>query len=108
MPLFTTGGQYPPENEIERLSKYYRGRKIFDGKQYEVFERASEILKDTPHAPQLEKLYVAVNLMDVLLTKPADLMVGDPPSIESGKPDDTVEQQRLNSIVEENVLRISP
>lgn len=40
--------------------------------------------------------------MDVLLTKPADLMVGDPPTYESGKPDDSIEQQRLNSIVEEN------
>lgn len=104
MPLFTTGAQYPPQSDIERLAKYARGRKIFDGKQYEVFERASELLKDTPHATQLEKLYIAVNLMDVLLTKPADLMVGEPPTFESGQPDDTIEQKRTNSIVEENDL----
>jgi hypothetical protein len=40
----------------------------------------------------------------VLLTKPADLMVGDPPTFESGSPDDTPEQQALTRIVEENDL----
>ncbi|QIC08365.1 phage portal protein [Brevibacillus sp. 7WMA2] len=104
--LFVTGAQFPPSRDIERLSKYYRGRKIFDGKQAEVLERATEILKDTPHAPQLSKLYIAVNLMDVLLTKPADLMFGEPPSYESGKPDSSIEQQRLTSIVEENDLNV--
>ncbi len=100
--LFEVGAQFPPKNAIERLSKEYRGRKIFDGKQAEVLERASDILKDTPHAPQLRKLYVAVNLMDTLLSKPADLMFGEPPLYESGKPDASTEQKRLNSIVEEN------
>nr|WP_236870990.1 phage portal protein [Brevibacillus laterosporus] len=104
--LFESGAQFPPNRDIERLSKYYRGRKIFDGKQAEVLERATEILKDTPHAAQLSKLYIAVNLMDVLLTKPADLMFGEPPSYESGKPDASIEQQRLTSIVEENDLNV--
>ncbi|NDI33623.1 hypothetical protein [Chengkuizengella sediminis] len=58
--LFDSGGQYPTTDSIERLAKYKRGRKIFDGKQAEVYERASEILKDTPHANQLKKLYIAV------------------------------------------------
>lgn len=40
--------------------------------------------------------------MDVLITKPADLMVGDPPSYESGNADDSAEQDALNRIVEEN------
>jgi hypothetical protein len=102
--LFDTGGQFPPPNAIDRLSKYYRGRKIFDGKQYEVYHRASEILKDTPHAPQLEKLYIAVNVIDVLVTKVADLMFGECPAYESGLPDSSPQQQRLNSIVEENDL----
>lgn len=100
--LFDKGGQYPPDNEIERLALYKRMRKIFDGKLYEVYERASDLLKDTPAAAQLAKLYIAVNLVDVIVTKPSDLMVGDPPSFESGESDDTAEQQALNSIVEEN------
>jgi hypothetical protein len=69
-----------------------------------VYQRASDILKDTPHASQLQTLYIAVNLADVLLTKPADLLVGEPPLYETGKPDDSIEQQRLTSIVEENDL----
>ncbi len=42
--------------------------------------------------------------MDVLLTKPADLMFGEPPAYESGKPDASTEQTRLNAVVEENDL----
>lgn len=104
MALFEPGKKYPPENAIERLSKYERGRKIFAGKTYEIFDRASDILKDTPAAPQLEKLYIAVNLMDVLITKPADMLVGEPPQYETGLPDDSLEQRAMNRIVEENDL----
>ncbi|MFC4103611.1 phage portal protein [Paenibacillus xanthanilyticus] len=102
--LFEVGASYPPLADIERIAKYKRFRTIFDGKQAEIYERASALLKDTPHAAQLNKLFIAVNIVDVLVTKPADLMVGEPPTYESGGKDDTVEQQRLNSIVEENDL----
>jgi len=100
--LFEKGSQYPPASEIERLAKYKRSRAIFDGRLYEVYERASDLLKDTPAAAQLSKLYIAVNLMDVIISKPSDLMVGDPPTFESGERDDTAEQEALNRIVEEN------
>lgn len=100
--LFVKGAQYPPPCSLERVAKYKRARAIFDGRHYEVYERASELLRDTPAAAQLAKLYIAVNLMDVLISKPADLMIGDPPSFESGNPDDSAEQQALNRIVEEN------
>lgn len=100
--LFEPGASYPPSRDIERLARYKRGRTIFDGRLYEIYDRASELLKDTPHAAQLSKLYIAVNIVDALVTKPADLMVGEPPTYESGQPDDAIEQQRLASIVEEN------
>jgi len=90
--------------DIERIAKYQRGRAIFDGKQAEIYERASELLKDTPFAPQIETLYIAVNIIDILITKPADLMVGEPPTYETGLPDDSIVQKRLSSIVEENDL----
>lgn len=106
MPLFEKGAQYPPSDSIERLSKYKRMRKLFDGKQWEVYERASDILKDgsPTQAEQLRKLYIAVNLADILATKPADLLVGEPPQYETGLPDNTEEQRTLNSYVEENDL----
>ncbi|GIQ63704.1 hypothetical protein PACILC2_22720 [Paenibacillus cisolokensis] len=100
--LFVTGASYPPPADIERIAKYKRARAIYDGRLYEVYERASELLRDTPAAPQLSKLYIAVNLIDVLISKPADLMIGDPPSFESGNPDDSTEQKALNRIIEEN------
>ncbi|CDN42078.1 phage portal protein [Paenibacillus sp. P22] len=100
--LFTTGAAYPPAADIQRIATYKRARTIFDGRQYEIYERAAELLKDTPHAAQLRTLYLAVNVVDILVTKPADLLVGEPPTYISGHPDDAIEQQRLASIVEEN------
>jgi hypothetical protein len=101
---FQPGEQFPPLQHRERISKYKRLKKLFQGKQFEVYERASKLLKDTPHAKQLEQLYIAVNIADILVTKPADLLVGEPPSFESGLPDNSDQQQAINSYVEENDL----
>jgi hypothetical protein len=101
---FYKGAQYPPVADIERIAKYHRGKTIFDGKQAEIYDRAADLLKGTPHEPQLKTLFIAVNLIDVLLTKPADLMVSEPPTFESGAAGDSTEQARLNEIVEENDL----
>lgn len=100
--LFYPGAQYPPERDIQRLARYKRGKTIFDGRHPEIYERASALLKDTPHAAQLKTLFIAVNLMDILLTKPADLLTGEPPTFEAGTGPGTREQERLDSIVEEN------
>jgi len=102
--LFDVGAQYPPPEDIPRLARYKRGRIIFDGRHPEIYERASSLLKDTPHAAQLQTLFIAVNLMDILLTKPADLLTGEPPTYEAGTGPGTREQERLDSIVEENDL----
>ncbi|MDX8366721.1 hypothetical protein [Cytobacillus sp. IB215665] len=76
--MFEIGKQFPPAGDVERLAKYKRGKSFFDGKQHEVYQRASELLKDTPFASQMEKLYIAVNIIDILCTKPADLLVKKP------------------------------
>lgn len=102
--LFDTGEIYPPPHSLPRLARYKRGRIIFDGRHPEIYDRASSLLKDTPHAAQLKTLFIAVNLMDILLTKPADLLTGEPPTYESGKGAGSREQERLDSIVEENDL----
>jgi hypothetical protein len=112
--LFQTGAVYPPLDDLSRIAKYRRGRAIFkgyyDGPQYlghhHILERAARLLGDTPLAPQLNYLYITVNLMDILLTKPADLMVGEPPQYESGSQDDSPEQKSLNRIVENNDLNV--
>jgi hypothetical protein len=101
---FQPGEEFPPLADRERISKYKRLKKLFQGKQFEVYERASALLKDTPHADQLAQLYIAVNFADILVTKPADLLVGEPPSFESGMPDKSEQQVALNSYVEENDL----
>lgn len=104
MTLFNKGAQFPPADSIERLARYERMRTLFEGKPTELYERATAILKDSPHAAQLKQLYIAVNLADILATKPADLLVGDAPQYESGKPDASDEQKALNKYVEENDL----
>lgn len=105
--LFATGEYYPPARDVPRLARYRRGRTIFDGRHPEIYDRASSLLKDTPHASQLKTLFIAVNLMDILLTKPADLLTGEPPTYESGKGPGSREQERLDSIVEENDLTLT-
>jgi hypothetical protein len=102
--LFQPGAQFPPPDSIERIAKYKRMKKIFDAKPWEVFARASALLKDTPHASQLQTLYIAVNIIDAIVTKPADLLVGEPPSFETGLPDSSLEQRKVNEIVLENDL----
>lgn len=101
---FRVGEQFPPANAIERIAKYRRMKKLYDGKQAELYERATALLKDTPHAAQLEKLYIAVNIADIICTKPSDLLVGEPPIFDSGLADDTKQQKAINSYIEENDL----
>ena len=101
---FQPGQQFPPVQDRERISKYKRLKKVFQGKQIEVYERATKLLKDTPFADQLQQLYIAVNLADIIATKPADLLVGEPPIFESGLPDSSDQQNAVNRYVEENDL----
>ncbi|MCY9546790.1 portal protein [Lysinibacillus xylanilyticus] len=101
---FKPGEQFPPANAIERIAKYRRMKKLYDGKQAEIYERATSLLRDTPHAPQLEKLYIAVNIADPIITKVPDLLVGEPPIFDSGLADDSPQQTAINSYVEENDL----
>lgn len=102
MSFLKEGDQFPRQKDIERLAKYKRMEKIFDGDVADIYDRATEILRDSPNADQLEKLYIAVNLMDVLTTKPADILVGEGITVESKHDDESPEQKAINRIVQEN------
>jgi hypothetical protein len=102
MAFLKKGEQWPRTEDIERLAKYKRMNMIFKGVPHDLFKRARDILAESPVAAQLDKLYIAVNLMDVLTTKPADILVGKGVAFESGQPDASPTQKALNSIVEEN------
>lgn len=101
---FQPGEIFPPQHSVERIAKYRKMKKLYEGKQLEVYERATGLLRDTPHAKQLEALHIAVNIADIIVTKPADLLTGEPPIFDSGLADDTPQQQAINSYVEENDL----
>lgn len=104
MALFEKGKQFPPESDMERLAKYKRHFKIFDNKAGEVFDRAIELFQGTKHHEQLKKLYITVNLPDIICTKPADMLVGQPPQYETGKADDSYEQKKLNALIDNNSI----
>lgn len=102
--LFFEGGQFPPESHIDRLASYRKMERLYENRPREIYDRALKLLDGTPHAPQLDALYVAVNFADILATKPADMLVGEAPAFESGKPDNSIEQKALARYVEENDL----
>lgn len=102
MSLFYPGATFPPEDHLERLAKYYRLKPYFNGTHKDNYDRMARLLKDSPQHDQLEQLYIAINLAYILCLKPADLLIGDRPTFDSGKPDDSAEQKLLNQIVEEN------
>jgi hypothetical protein len=104
--LFRVGFLFPPTEHLPRLAVYEKGRALYDGRHTELFQRAQTMLSNTPHAAKLKQLYIAVNLVDIIVHKPSDLMYNEFPSYESGKEPKSVQQQRLNSIVEENDLNI--
>ncbi|MGA4501506.1 phage portal protein [Bacillus bombysepticus] len=100
--LFEVGKVFPPTEDLERLARYEKGRRLYEGKFKDLPQRAQLLLKDTPHAGRLKSLYLAVNLLDIIVHKPADLMFNEDPTFESGKDAKSIEQIRLTSIVEEN------
>lgn len=105
MALFEPGKQFPDDDSLERLSKYKRFRKFFDGKQGEIVKRVSELLKHTPHSHMLKSLYTSVNIIDPLTTKPADMMFGEPPSYRAGNGEpDSPEQKAIHRLTEDNAL----
>lgn len=107
--LFEVGKQFPPQSEIERLAKYKRGTKLYDGHHREVFNRAKSLFnqdESQKRAEQLDTLYMACNVLDIIVSQPADMMFGEPPLYESTKAPDSREQKALDKIVRNNRLNV--
>ncbi|QIG62519.1 portal protein [Sporosarcina phage Lietuvens] len=102
MPFLKEGDQFPPQRDVKRLLKYTRMERIYDGDLSGIYDRAMSLMQGATHVEQLNKLYIAVNIIDVLTTKPADLLVGEGITVESKHDDESPEQRALNRIVREN------
>lgn len=102
MAFLNAGEQFPPQRDVERLLRYARMERIYDGDVKGIYNRASTLMQGAAHVTQLEKLYIAVNLIDVLNSKPADLLVGEGITVETKYDDESPEQRALNRIVREN------
>jgi len=106
MALFEVGGLYPPtQKDVERLAVYQEMQKFFEGKQADIYKRASELLKDSAYKKQIESLYLNCNLADVICSKPSELLLSEPAIFESGQAPDSEEQKALDRLVEENDIR---
>ncbi|MGM0846900.1 MAG: portal protein [Bacillota bacterium] len=101
--LFAEGKQYPPQEELDRLAEYEIGKKFYDAEGHDVVEKASVLLKNTPHYKNIDTLRTAVGLVEILCKKPADMLIAERPIFESGQKG-TVVQQRLDEMVENNDL----
>lgn len=106
MALFEVGGVFPPSlKDIERLALYQKMEAFFEGNQQEIYDRMSELLKDSPYKSQIEKLYLNCNLSDIIASKPSELLLSQEPVFESGLPADSEEQKALNRLVEDNDIK---
>ena len=103
---FAKGTQFPHPNDIGRIAEYMYNEQVFDGKHGETYDRIASLLRETgnPQQSQLEKLYIAINLAQILCLKPADLMFGEPPIYSTDKPDADPAQVGLQRVVLENDL----
>jgi hypothetical protein len=75
---------------------------FFEGNRKDIYNRMSELLKDSPYKKQIEQLYLNSNLSDIIASKPSELLLSERPVFESGKEAGSKEQAALNRLVEEN------
>lgn len=103
--LFKVGEQFPPKQDIERLASYQANVRVYEGRHDEIVQRASELLKDSPYAEQIKKLYLVNQMADVIATKPSELLLSEPPIVDTPKSPDSIEQKAVQRLSEENDIR---
>ncbi|RJE90681.1 portal protein [Paenibacillus sp. 1011MAR3C5] len=101
---FQVGGLFPPAEDIERLAKYERSKAVYEGRRL-MYSRISELLRDTPLEPQLAKLNVAINVMDTLISKPADMIAGSTISFKVEGVNESTAQTALDRMIRKNHLK---
>jgi hypothetical protein len=103
MALFEEGKQFPPAESLPRLAKYQRMEKIYKGEDLlKIYKRAEIILNNSEHSKDLQKLYLGVQLAEILTKKPADLLVGEEPIFDAG--DDGGRQEAIQRIKDNNSI----
>lgn len=100
--LFEVGNVYPPQQHMERITRYRENKKMFKGEHFEVLKK---------HFPELNDRYrntvfIAVNLTATIAKKSADFLFGESATYSAGKEDNSPEQKAIDSLVEKNDLNI--
>ena len=98
------GQPWPPPGEEERLEKYMRHKRIFEGEHEEVYnESFKRITRVIGNFDNVVSYHVIANFQKLISLKIADFLLGEPPKITCGD-DDSKEQICLDNISENSDL----
>lgn len=105
-----TGKPFPPKEEEERLDRYRKNEKLFEGKHKDVFgsdfHRLSEYLKK-----RNIDVNTVINYPQLLTKKTADFVCGEPPEIEIGDStdefNDKLDEMNFASTLYESMMDVS-
>jgi hypothetical protein len=99
MDFLSTGQQWPPPSEVERLKEYDENRQLFEGKHDQVYTHWVRLLRKDQQAT----LEIILNWHKRLSTLWADLLLGEPPRISAGDKG-SPEQTTVERIINDNDL----
>lgn len=91
--MFSKGKLYPPIDQIDRIERYRRNKRLFEGNHFEVFSQLN--------AGQ-DLLYISMNLASIICKKSADFLFGEDVRVLAGEGT----QDRFNKYVNDNYLNI--
>lgn len=91
--LFLKGSYFPLDGHTERIDKYRRNEKLAQGDHANVFGEGSK-----------SDLYISANFAGLITRKSADFLVGEAPSVTSGKKDGAKESEALQAYWTDNKM----
>ena len=84
-----TGEKFPPDCEMERITMYTQNRKLFEGKQAEVYENSLErIQRIIGNFQNIISYPVVLNYQRLMSVKVSDLLFGEPPTFKAENQDE--------------------
>lgn len=101
--FLTTGREFPPECEKERIELYYKNKELFESEHAEVYEKALErIQRVIGNFENVISYPIVFNFQQLITIKTADLLLGEPPEITAGE--DKIKQVAIDLIVKNSDL----
>lgn len=100
--FLTPGQPWLPVSEQARMCKYRDHRRLFNAEHTEVYREAfRRIERVIGNFGEVVSYPVVLNYQKLISVKTADLLIGEPPIISCGE-DNSVQQETVESIIEDN------